>query len=156
MIESPDIIERLKTQIENGGSFMALFDRSVIQRSRALELVEMLLESLPEEMDQARGIIEQRDEFLEDAKRQAGEIFDEAVRKAERLVDADTVTDEARKHAENIRMDSDRYVVERLERLEHELVKLLDEVRAGIQSMGGQADNVGFDRDDEGFSLDKS
>ena len=138
MIESPDIIERLKTLLENGGAFMALFDRSLIQRSRALELIEVLRESLPEELATARSLIAKQEEAIEDAKRQAGEIIDEAVRRAEKLVDADVITTEARARADEIMQDSDAYVSERLIGLEKEISHLLDEVRAGIRAMGGQ------------------
>jgi len=135
MIESPDIIERLRALVESGGAFMALFDRSMVQRSRALELIEVLLESLPEELEQARSILERQDQILEEARQQAGEIVDDAVKRAERLVDADSITRRARERSDEIMDDSDRYVAERLESLEHELNTLLSEVRAGIESM---------------------
>jgi ElaB/YqjD/DUF883 family membrane-anchored ribosome-binding protein len=138
MIESPDIIERLKTLLENGGAFMALFDRSLIQRSRALELIEVLKESLPEELATAKSLIAKQEEAIEDARRQAGEIIDEAVRRAEKLVDADIITTEAKARADELMKESDEYVSERLVGLEKEISHLLEEVRAGIRAMGGK------------------
>jgi vacuolar-type H+-ATPase subunit H len=137
MIESPDIVERLKKLIEDGSGFFSLFDRTLVPRTRAMELIEVLLESLPAEIEQAREIVGKRDEVIEDAKRQAGEIVDEAVGKAEKLVDADVISVEARKRSKEILEDSDRYVAERLLALEEELERLLDEVRAGIRATGG-------------------
>lgn len=138
MIESPDIVERLKKLIEGGSGFFSLFDRALVPRTRALELIEVLLESLPAEVEQAREIVGKRDEVIEDAKRQAGEIVDVAVARAEKLVDADEITVEARKRAKEVMEDSDKYVAERLLGLEEELVRLLDEVRAGIRATGGK------------------
>ena len=57
--------------------------------------------------------------------------------RAEKLVDADAVTVEAKKRAKEIMEDSDKYVAERLLALEGELERLLDEVRAGIRATGG-------------------
>lgn len=136
MIESPDLIQRLNRLVEEGSSFWALFDRALVSRSRILELIEMLSESLPVEMDQAREIVEFRDKILEEARQNAGENLDEAVKKAEKLVDADNITREARLAAKEIRVETDDYVSERLERLEVELTRLLVEVRAGIRSVG--------------------
>jgi len=141
MIESPDIIERLRNIIENGGSFMALFDRSIIQRSRALELVEVLSESLPEELEMARNLVARQEEAIEDARRQAGEIIDDAVRRAEKLVDADVITTEAKVRAEEIQRDSDEYVARQLLKMEEELTRTLSEVRAGIRAMGVRTEN---------------
>ena len=142
MIESPDIIERLKAVIESGGSFTALFDRALIPRSRALELIEVLEESLPEEVAQARALIERQDLIIEEAERKAGGIVDDAVIRAEKLVDTDAVTRDAMERAAEVRADADRYVLGKLENLENELVELLTEVRSGIRSLGGSHHNV--------------
>jgi len=136
MIESPDLIQRLKKLVDEGSSFWELFDRALISRSRAIELIEMLSESLPVEVDQAKEIVEFRNKILEEAHQKAGEIVDGAVRKAEKLVGADKITIEARLAATEIKHDTDKYVGERLVQLEDELTRLLTEVRAGIRSVG--------------------
>lgn len=135
MIESPDLIQRLSKLLEEGSSFWGLFDRALVSRSRMIELVEMLEESLPVEVSQAMEIVEHKDDILEEARQKAGEILDEAVRKAEKLVDADNITVEARHAAKEIKRDTDRYVRERLAALEDEMTRLLSEVRAGIRSV---------------------
>ncbi len=138
MIESPDILERLRDLVDEGGKLLGFIDRSVVSRSRAVELLEMLTESLPVEMEQARDLIERREEVLEDARRQAGDIVDEAVRQAERLVDADQITGLARQRASEVGSEADVYVKSKLVSLEMELESLLDEVRKGINSVSGQ------------------
>ena len=136
MIESPDLIQKLKKLVDEGSSFWELFDRALISRSKVIELIEMLSESLPVEMEQAREIVGFRDKILEEARQKAGEIVDGAVRKAEKLVGADKITVEARIAAVEIKLDTDKYVRERLVQLEGELTQLLSEVRAGIRSVG--------------------
>ena len=137
MIESPDILDRLRSLIDKGGTFLAMFDRAFIPRARALELIEMLRESLPEEMSQARELIETQEKIIEEAERKAGGIVDEAVIRAEKLVDADIITREAKQRADEIRDETDRYVREKLSALEIELEDLLKEVRGGIRATGG-------------------
>lgn len=137
MIEAPDILRRLRALVERGSPVVSLFDRSLVSRSRALELIDMLFESFPEELELARDVLERREQVLEDARQQAGEIVDDAVRRAERLVDADSITLEAQKRADEIRSEADEYVAQRLEALEGEIVRILEEVRAGIKAVRG-------------------
>lgn len=155
MIESPDIIERLRKLIEDGSNFWGYFDRSLVQRNRALEMIEMLAESLPEEVTQARDLVIRDEELLEEARRKAGEIVDDAVMRAEGLVDADNITIEAGKMSEIIREDTDQYVHERLSRLEEELARLLAEVRGGIRAVDSGRKQPS-DRDGSDFTLDNS
>ena len=117
-----------------------MFDRAMVSRSRALELIDMLIEALPEEIGQAKELLERREELLEEAHQQAGDIVDEAVRKAERLVDADAITAGAREQADRLKAQADGYTAERLEQLERELVRLREEVRAGIRALGTRFD----------------
>jgi vacuolar-type H+-ATPase subunit H len=155
MIESPDIIERLRKLIEDGSNFWGYFDRSLVQRNRALEMIEMLTESLPVEVNQARDLVGRNEELIEEARRKAGEIVDEAVMRAEGLVDADNITIEAGRLSEKIREDTDQYINERLSRLEEELTRLLAEVRGGIRAVDSGRKQAP-DRDDSDFTLDNS
>ncbi len=155
MIESPDILARLRDLISRGGGILGVFDRSVVSRSRALELIDLLMESLPEEMEQARELIERREEIIEEARQHAGDIVDDAVRQAEHLVDADEVTRGAKQRAVVLRGEADAYVRDRLARLEIELERLLEEVRAGMETMGAESRNQKGDSDKPRISLDK-
>jgi uncharacterized protein YggE len=137
MIESPDVLTRLHAMIENGAGVLGVFDRTLVSRSRALELIDLLIESMPEEIDDARRIVRDEEAVYDKARRQAGEIIDEAVRKAERLVDADAVTVEAVKRSKELMADTEDYIASRLEELEKELERLKGEVRAGIKAVGG-------------------
>jgi hypothetical protein len=153
MIESPDILAKLKDLVDKGSRMAGAIDRSLVSRTRALELIDMLMESLPDEIEQARKIVRDRESILETARRQAGEIIDEAVRKAEKLVDADEITEQARERSREMEEDSNKYIMGRLLDLEEELKRLLTEVRGGIRVLGES--NSPHDRNEGGFSLDK-
>ena len=136
MLDSPDNLARLRELVERGSGFMGIFGRSVVLKARALELIDAIIESLPEEMDLAREMVLAKEELLEKARRQAGGIIDEAVRKAERLVDADAISAEAGKKARELETETDQYVSNRLQDLEQEVLRLLKEIRAGIRATG--------------------
>jgi hypothetical protein len=142
MIELPQKLEQLKSLIEEGGAFMSLFDRAMVQRSKLLQAIGEIIESVPIEIDQANEILKGRETIIEEAKQQAGEIVDEAVRRAERLVDADAITSEARKRARELQKETDEYVMIRLEQLEDELSRLLEEARGGILALGGRSKKI--------------
>jgi hypothetical protein len=139
MIDTPQILEQLKEMVEKGGAVLSVIDRSMVKSSEAIDLIETLIAALPAEMEQAREIVQDREAIIENARHQAGEIVDAAVRKAERLVDADEITAEARRVAGGLMDETDDYVKDKLTKLEEELQKLIGEVRAGIKvvSCGG-------------------
>lgn len=150
MIESPDVLFRLRDMVDKGSMLVGVFDRSLIKRSIALELIDLLIESLPDEIEEARAIVANEKEILEKAQEQAGEIIDEAVRRAEKLVDGDAITAQARIRSGELKIETDRYITERLTSLEKELLRLLKEVQGGLKELGGQ--KVPEDSD---FNLDK-
>jgi hypothetical protein len=152
MIESPDHLAQLRDLVDSGGSILGAFDRSIVPRSRALELIDLLIESLPDEMDQAGKIVAEREDILDKARKQAGEIIDDAVRRAEKLVDTDAITIEARKRSKDLMAETDEYIGVRLRDLEDELGRLAREVRAGIKVVGSP--KMAGNRDEAGFNLD--
>ncbi|MFH1675654.1 MAG: hypothetical protein ABIC40_01430 [bacterium] len=152
MLDSPQILQRLRALIESGSKFFGIFDRSCVSRMRALELLDLLYESIPEEIEQANRILSEREKIIEDAKTQAGEIVDDAAKEAERLTDADEITRKAIYRAGKIGDESDEYVLGRLEQLEKELLRITEEVRAGEAEISKKA---GRPNRPDNFSIDK-
>jgi hypothetical protein len=152
MIESPDILFQLKEMVNRGSGFFGTFDKTLLPRSKSLELIDMLIESLPVEIEQARKIVAEREDVLDKARKQAGEIIDEAVRRAEKMVDADAITLEARKRSKELMIETDEYISLRLQDLEEELARIQKEVRAGIRAVGhpriaGESEEATFNLD---------
>jgi cell division septum initiation protein DivIVA len=139
------LIDRLEDLIDEG-RHIPLSRFTMIDEERALELIDQMRISIPEEIDKAQRIMNQRDRLLAQANEEAARVVDLAHEKTATLVDRDAITqaaksqatniiEQARQDAEVIRTDADTYVLEVLDELESQLVRTLTVVRNGISKL---------------------
>ncbi|NLM60588.1 MAG: hypothetical protein GX193_00740 [Clostridiales bacterium] len=137
-------VEELLTVLYNmiQDSFALPFGRSkcIIDRSRAMELIEEINALLPSDLEQARKIVEAKNEILGNAKREAEAIKRQAEERAKAMVAREEITQTARQKANDIvaaaenkakeiRMATNQYVDDALKRTEEALTEALNEVR---------------------------
>ncbi len=114
----------------------------VIKENEIYDTLDELRNILPEEFRQARWIVKERENMLEEAKRQSVSIIHEAEDKAERLVDesdilkkasrkADELISIAEAKARTIRLEAEDYADEKLASLEAVLYKIVSAVEKG-------------------------
>ncbi len=136
------LIDRLEDLIDEG-RHMPFSKFTLIDEERALEIIDQMRISIPEEIEKASRVLTQRDRILAQANEEAARIIQQARDRGEQLIDreamvqaaqsrAANIIEQARQEAEGITGDADKYVLENLAALEQRLTKLLSEVRAGI------------------------
>jgi F0F1-type ATP synthase membrane subunit b/b' len=114
----------------------------VIRESEIYDTLDELRNIIPEEFRQARWIVKERENMLEEAKRQSVKIIQQAEEKAEKLVDesdilkkanrkADEVISIAEAKARTIRLEAEDYADEKLASLEAVLYKIVSAVERG-------------------------
>jgi hypothetical protein len=129
----------------------ALGGGSIIDRDRAMQLVEHARTTLPEEIRQAQGVLAERDIVIANAHTEADQIRADGRREAERLVLADEVTRAAHAEADRILTDAadeaqrkraevDAYVDAKLAAFEGTLQRTLEAVAHGRQKLAGYPD----------------
>ncbi len=139
------LVDRLEDLIDEG-RHIPMTKTTMIDEERALEIIDQMRISVPEEVDKASRIINQRDRLLAQANEEAARIVDLAKEKSETLIQRDAVVqaaqnraaniiEQARQDAEAIRSEADNYVVEVLNELEAHLIKTLTVVRNGINKI---------------------
>ncbi|TVR24092.1 MAG: hypothetical protein EA396_02205 [Anaerolineaceae bacterium] len=139
------LVDRLEDLIDEG-RHMPFSRFTMIDEERALELIDQMRISIPEEIEKANRILGQRDRVLAQANEEAARILQQARAKGEEMIDqevsvqaaqnrAANVLEEARQEAQRIRDEADTYVLEVLRRLEQSLQKNLNTVRNGINSV---------------------
>jgi cell division septum initiation protein DivIVA len=128
------LIDRLEDLVDEG-RHIPLSRFTMIDEERALELIDQMRISIPEEIDKAQRIMNQRDRLLAQANEEAARVVDLAHEKTATLVDRDAVTQAAKNQATNISSDADTYVLEVLDELESQLVRTLTVVRNGISKV---------------------
>jgi len=137
-------VEELLTVLYNmiQDSFTLPFGRAkcVLDRARAMELIEEINAILPSDLEQARKIVEAKNEIIGNAKLEAEAIKRQAEERARAMVSKEEITVTARQKANDIisaaesqareiRLATNQYVDDALKRTEDALTEALNEVR---------------------------
>ncbi len=114
----------------------------IINENEIYEILDELRNVLPEEFKQARWIVKERENMLEEAKRQAGRILGEAEERAEHMLSQSEIMKNAVKKSDEIislseakartlRLEAEDYSDEKLASLEAVVYKILSAVEKG-------------------------
>lgn len=123
----------------------------MLPKAEVEQLVAELRASTPDQVRQARNVVQERDGVLEQAKAEAKRIVDEAKAERERRIsrteviqaanrEADRIVQEARDEARNIRLEAEDYVDAKLANFEVVLHKTLGAVERGREKLRGRID----------------
>ncbi len=136
------LVDRLEDLIDEG-RHLPMTKMTVIDEERALEIIDQMRISVPEEIEKATRLITQRDRLLAQANEEAARVLELAREKSDSLVQRDSIVQEAKNKAANIveqarqdaatvRAEADQYVLQVLNDLEGQLIRTLTVVRNGI------------------------
>lgn len=146
------LVDRLEDLIDEGRHIW-LTKLTMIDEERALEIIDQMRISIPEEVDKANRVLNQRERILAQANEEAARIIELAKERAEMLVQRDAITqaaqnraaniiEQARQEADAMRVDADGYVLAVLGEFEAHLLKTLNVVRNGINKLQQDRDNA--------------
>ena len=136
------LVDRLEDLIDEG-RHVPLSKFTMIDEERALEIIDQMRISIPEEIEKATRVIQQRDRLMAQANEEAERLVVLARERGDTMVSREAVAQAARNRAANIieqarqdaelmQLDADKYVVEVLSQLENTLIRSLTVVRNGI------------------------
>ncbi len=139
------LVDRLEDLIDEGRHLFGT-KYTMVDEERALEIIDQMRISIPEEIESAARTIQQRDRVLAEANEEAARIVQQARQHSEDLIDdqemvkqakvrAEYVIEQARIEAEKITREADKYVLVQLSQMEQQFAHTLDEIRNGIQLM---------------------
>jgi cell division septum initiation protein DivIVA len=146
-----DLIAQIEGLIRNAKQ-MPLSSSALLNRQEALDLVETLKRSIPEEVARARAVIRDRDDVIHRAEIEAGRLIERAKEQRERLIDKSDVVSAAAREAERLVADgraegervvaeADRYVDSKLASFEITLQKTLAQVERGRTRLAGRLES---------------
>lgn len=125
------------------------FSSSVmVNETEIFELLDEFRSSLPEELKQARWMVKEKQEIMEEARKEAERIREEAQEERRRLIDdteiikaakaeAEKIIEEAQAQAREIRLEAEDYADERLANLEVTCYKLLEVIKRARERLQG-------------------
>ena len=134
------LIDMLYEMIDGAKSVLMSPDKCIIVREEALDLLDDLKGQLPQELKRAKDLIRARDEFVENAKKEADKIRRQADLDAKTIVGESEITRVARDKANDmLRRAEERsksminvtneYIDDALRRTEEAIQMALDEIR---------------------------
>lgn len=143
------LVDRLEDLIDEG-RHMPFSRFTMIDEERALEIIDQMRISIPEEIEKAARVLAQRDRILAQANEEAARVVAQARERSDQLIDreamvqaaqnrAANIVEQAHQEAAGIMEDADNYVLGVLSNLEQQLTKAMTVVRNGINSVGEQA-----------------
>ena len=97
-----ELLDMLFDMIDEAKNATFSSDKCVIERDKALDLIEDAKKQLPVDLAEARKVISARNEYLSAAKREADEIRKRAEIEANQMVSEATVMAQARQKAREI------------------------------------------------------
>ncbi|MCL6634976.1 MAG: ATPase [Peptococcaceae bacterium] len=134
-------LNELEELIESSGK-IPLTRKVMVDEDRLLDLLDRIRTTIPEEIRQARWIIQEREKVLDDSKKEAMRILEDAQKQVERRADESEVARQAKAVAEEIvakaesvareiREGARQYADDILANLQESLGKILNQIEQG-------------------------
>ncbi len=135
-----DIIDMLYNMIAEAWGVPLGNDKCIVERDKALNLLDDLKATLPMELSEARRLVNARDEFVANAKQEAENIRSSAQKEAAEMLDKENVYNEAKSRAEAKLKETEEkcrateraagaFLDDALRQTEEGIAKALEEVR---------------------------
>ncbi len=139
------------------------FSSSVmVNETEIFELLDEFRSSLPEELKQARWMVKEKQELMDEARKESERIHEEAMEERARLIEeteiiktaraeAERIIEEAQAQSREIRLEAEDYADERLANLEVTCYKLLEVIKRARERLQGPTEQ---EEEKEEFDLE--
>ena len=135
-----DILSALYDMVQDARALPLGADKCILERDKVLDMLDELIAQLPNELKQARTIVESRNELIGQARREAEGIIRQAQEQANQLVAKEAIYNEAKRRSEELVMQTQArinqiqkagysYLDESLRQTEESMAQALNEVR---------------------------
>ena len=134
------LIENLWEIIDEAKAVPQTADKCIIDRDKALDILDEIKAAFPNEIKMSKEIVEKRNNYIESGKREAEAIKKQAEEYAKRCVNENDITAEARKKANDMVLAAEKnskelmraaseYCDDAMKRTEEAIAKALEELR---------------------------
>lgn len=135
-----ELITSLYDMIQEAKAMPLAADKCIIERDKALDILDELSAQMPGEFKQAMTIVQSREELIAQARREAEGIIRNAQAQAEQLLTQEAIYQAAKERCEDmvaqtqvrineLKQVSNNYVDNSLRQTEEAIIKALTEVR---------------------------
>ena len=142
------LIDRIE-EIVDGAKNLPLTSSKMLDPNAIYDIIDEIRAQFPDELKQARWIVKERQEMLEEAEKEANRILEEAQGRAQAIASEEEIVrlaeqqaadimDRARQNEREVRLGAEDYADEMLANLEVNLSKLLTAVQRGRDRLQGK------------------
>jgi ATP-dependent Clp protease ATP-binding subunit ClpA len=135
-----EIINTLYDLIQDAKNVPLSADKCMLERDKALDMLDEIIARLPSELKQSRAIVESRNEIVGQARREAESIIRQAQEEAKKMVTQEAVYQEAKRQCQEmvlqtqvrlaeLRKASNEYMDDALRRTEETIAASLGQVQ---------------------------
>jgi len=135
-----DIISALYDLVQGARALPLGADKCILERDKVLDMLDEIIAQLPEELKQARTIVESRNELSGQARREAEGLNRQAQEQAAKMVEEEAIYQEAKRQCQEmvlqtqsrmseLRRASNEYMDDALRRTEEAIAMSLEDVR---------------------------
>ena len=135
-----ELINSLYDYIQDAKNLPLSADKCVLERDKALDILDEIIARLPGELKQSRAIVESRNELIGQARRESENIIRQAQEKANEMVTKEAIYIEAKRQCQDmvlqtqvrlaeLRKASNDYMDDALRRTEEAIAQSLGEVK---------------------------
>ena len=135
-----ELINSLYDYIQDAKNLPLSADKCVLERDKALDILDEIIARLPGELKQSRAIVESRNELIGQARRESENIIRQAQEKANEMVTKEAIYVEAKRQCQDmvlqtqvrlaeLRKASNDYMDDALRRTEEAIAQSLGEVK---------------------------
>lgn len=137
------LVDRLE-ELFNASRPIPLTHSVIVDEDKFLDIIDQMRISIPEEVKKAQQVNAQKERIIAQAQEESNRTVQAAREKAEQLVDKESlvveaqrrgvqIIEQARLEADDVRVGADQYAMDSLAGIETELMRLLNQVRNGIE-----------------------
>lgn len=122
------LVDRLE-ELVAGAQKMPIGNRAILDRRRMLDLIDQMRIAVPHEVREAQDIVAQRDAIRREAEEEGRIIVAQAEERAADLVEEHTITDSAKRRAEEIAVEAERRLEAQIEAANRDIQNRIRESR---------------------------
>ncbi len=159
-VEISYLIDRLETLL-NDSKRVPLTSGVIVNRDDCLEIIDQMRITIPQQIQEARQIKQEREQVLALAQEEATRLIDQARQRADQVLDergllkearerSVSLLDEARQQAEETMKGADEYAIDILGRLEDQLIAVQTTIRNGLEILQQEGRRPKFSEADLG------
>ena len=145
-MELLELLDQIEEIIENGTNVPFTGGKCIVNRDEVLEILQEIRLRLPEDMKQAKRIVEEKSRILAEAQQEAENVINNAESRIAALVDeheitkkayeqAEVIISNAKKNAREIRLGTREYADSILGKVEEILEDTLDVIKMNRQEL---------------------